>query len=390
MERRRQRQKLHKSFTHQPEKTTEKHTNPTKKVDRILFFLTLGLTILGLVAIADASAPLALSSFGNSFYFVRQQAISAVIGFIGLIVVSNIHYSVWKKLAPIIFAISVASLFIVLLPGVGSKLLGARRWIVIGGFNFQPSEFVKISLALFFAWLYERKAPYWWYLGTLGLLVGLIMVQPDLGTTIVVTTIGIVQLFLAGIPILYMAAVLGGGGLLGTLLILISSYRRERLFTFMNSIFDPIGKTSDQASTAAYHIRQILIAVGSGGMFGVGLGQSRQKYLFLPETATDSIFAILAEEIGFVGSFFLLALYAYFILRIIKIAHKAPDEFCTLFVVGVAAWVAGQMFFNIGSNVALVPLTGIPLPLISYGGTSLIAMLCAIGIVLNISKHSKN
>ncbi|MEK7526267.1 MAG: putative lipid II flippase FtsW [Patescibacteria group bacterium] len=377
MERKRQRQKLHE------------HSGSSKRTDKLLFFLTLGLTVLGLVAIADASAPLALSSFGNSFYFVKQQAISAVIGFIGLIILSNIHYSVWKKLAPVIFAVSVVSLIVVLLPGVGSKLLGARRWIVIGGFNFQPSEFVKISLSLFFAYLYARKSPYWWYLLTLGILIGLIMLQPDLGTTIVVTTIGITQLFLAGIPLLYMTAILAGGGLLGTLLIFISAYRRERLFTFVNSIFDPIGKTSDQASTAAYHIRQILIAVGSGGMFGVGLGQSRQKYLFLPETATDSIFAIIAEEIGFVGSFVLIVIYAYFILRIIKIANKAPDEFCTVFVTGIAAWVAAQMFFNIGSNVALVPLTGIPLPLISYGGTSLIAMLSALGIVLNISKYSK-
>jgi len=379
VERRKQRQKLQE---------VNRNTK-ANKIDRILFFLTLGLTVLGVAAIADASAPLALSSFGNSFYFVRQQAISAVIGFIALIVFSNIHYTFWKKLAPVIFSVTVILLVAVLIPGVGSSFLGARRWIVIAGFNFQPSEFVKISLALFFAYLYARKSPNWYYLVILGVLIGLIMLEPDLGTTIVVATIGVVQLFITGFPLIYMTGLLGAGGLLGSLLILISSYRRERLFTFLNTMIDPIGKTSQDAGGAAYHIRQILIAVGSGGIFGVGLGQSRQKYLFLPETATDSIFAIIAEEVGFIGSIILIGIYAYLILRIIKIAKNAPDDFSFVFVVGIASWVAGQMFFNIGSNVALVPLTGIPLPLISYGGTSLIAILSALGIVLNISKYSR-
>ncbi|MBX4205968.1 putative lipid II flippase FtsW [Candidatus Microgenomates bacterium] len=378
MERRRQKHQV----------TSIEKVSKKLKGDKILFLTTLFLVVLGLVVIADASAPLALSTFGNSFYFVKQQLISAIIGFLALIILSNIHFSFWKKLSPIIFAVSIISLIVVLLPGVGSKLLGARRWITIGGFNFQPSEFVKISLALFIAYLYDRKAPYWWYLATIGVLIGLIMLEPDLGTTIVVSSIGFVQIFLSGFPIMYMFGILGGGGVLGTLLILISKYRRERLFTFLSSIVDPIGKTADQASGSAYHIRQILIAVGSGGLFGVGLGQSRQKFLFLPETATDSIFAIIAEEIGFIGCFVLIGVFVYYIFRLIRIAKNAPDEFSTIFTIGVAAWIASQMFFNIGSMIALVPLTGIPLPFISYGGTSLIAILMAIGIVLNISKYA--
>ena len=352
------------------------------KGDRGLFWLTCLLLVLGILALADVSSPLALSTFGDSFYFVKQQVVWGALGFVILLVSSHIHYSFWKKLAPVIFGVSIVTLIAVLLPGVGSKLLGARRWIVLGPLNFQPAELVKLSLAMFFAWAYDRQLPYWVYIVTLGALGGLIMLQPDLGTTLVVLSVGLIQLFLAGIPFLKLGGVLFGGGILGALLIMFSSYRRARLATFLQSSTDPLG--------SSYHIRQILIAIGSGGLFGVGLGQSRQKYLFLPETATDSIFAVIAEEIGFVGGVIFICLLAFFLYKTIKIARQAPDRFSMLLAAGVSAWLGGQMLLNIASMVSLTPLTGIPLPFFSYGGSSLIMILFAVGVLLNISKHAKN
>jgi cell division protein FtsW len=180
---------------------------------------------------------------------------------------------------------------------------------------------------------------------------------------------------------MYFAIAGGSGGLGVLLLILLSDYRRERLFTFLKQTADPLD--------TGYHIRQILLALGSGGLMGVGLGHSRQKYLFLPETATDSIFPIIAEEIGFIGATIIILLFIYFIYRGILISSKAPDTFGKILAVGLTTWIGGQAFLNLGSMVALVPLTGVPLPFISYGGTALVTTMSACGILLNISKHGK-
>lgn len=208
------------------------------------------------------------------------------------------------------------------------------------------------------------------------------MLQPDLGTTLVVLAIGMTQLFLTGIPLWILGATILGGGVLGSVLILFSDYRRQRLMTYLQNSTDPLG--------SSYHIRQILIAIGSGGIFGVGLGQSRQKYLFLPETATDSIFAIVAEEIGFVGSLLFLFLLFLFLFKVFAVVNKAPDKFSKLLAAGISAWLGGQIVLNIASMTALTPLTGIPLPFFSYGGSSLVMILFAVGVLLNISKHARN
>jgi cell division protein FtsW len=205
------------------------------------------------------------------------------------------------------------------------------------------------------------------------------MLQPDLGTTMIIAVISMSQIFISGVNLFYfVGAVIAGVGA-SLLLILTSEYRKARLLTFLQQNGDPLGRD--------YHIRQILYALGAGGFFGVGLGQSKQKFLFLPETATDSIFAIIAEEIGFVGASLIIFTFIFFTLRILKIAQKAPDRFSQVFAVGIAAWIGGQVFLNLGSMVAVVPLTGIPLPFISYGGNALVSILSGIGILLNISKH---
>lgn len=349
-------------------------------IDRNLLILILIFVFVGLIAVADASAPQALNTYGDKFYLFKQQLMWAGVGIAALFITSKINYKFWEKIATPIFLLSLIPLLIVLLPNLGFKALGARRWIDTGLFNFQPSEIVKLSLSFFLAKVASKNKNAASYFLPLMVVVILIMLQPDLGTTLIVSTIGLSQIFVSGVSLLYFAGAIFIG-FLGTLgLILISPYRKERLLTFLQMERDPLG--------ASYHIRQVLLGLGAGGIFGVGLGASRQKYLFLPEAATDSIFAVIAEELGLIGAISIIFLFVFFIYKGLKIAMNAPDSFSKVLAVGITAWIGGQAFLNIASMVALVPLTGIPLPFISYGGSSLVTVLAACGILLNISKYS--
>lgn len=364
------RRKEVKTKTHKPE------------IDKTLFYLILSLVVIGLVFVADISAPQALNFFGDKFHFIKQQIVWATVGVLAMIIISNIHYSFWKKLAVPIFFTTVILLIAVLIPGISLKALGARRWISIGSINFQPSEVVKLALALYLAKVADSKItkPLAFFI-PLAIVCGLIMLQPDLGTTLVVGFIGITQIFVSGVPIVYFLGSLFTGIVGVIILIIASPYRRDRLMTFLQVGADPLGKE--------YHIRQILLALGSGGLFGLGIGQSKQKYLFLPEASTDSIFAAIAEEIGFIGSVALIILFAVFIYRSFKISERAPDQFSKILALGITAWIGGQMILNISSMTALTPLTGIPLPFFSYGGTSLSMILASCGILLNISRYGE-
>ncbi len=352
----------------------------TKTVDKKLLIVTLLLAGLGLLAVADASAPQALSVFSDKFYFVKQQAVWLIIGIVVMFLAAKIHYSFWEKIAVPLFIISLLGLIAVLIPGVGSRLLGARRWIALGPIGVQPSEIAKLTLAIFLAKAASKNKTFLLFFLAFAAVAGLIMLEPDLGTTVIITFLSLAQIFISGINIFYFI----GAGILITLsslfLIIVSPYRRERLMTFLKVAEDPLGKD--------YHIRQILLALGSGGLLGVGLGQSRQKFLFLPEAATDSIFAVVAEEMGFIGALVLISLFGFFIWQGFKIAKNAPDKFSQVLATGIVAWIGGQTLINIGSMVALVPLTGVPLPFFSYGGSSLVMVLFATGILLNISKHT--
>lgn len=351
-----------------------------KSVDRNLLILVLVLIFLGLVAIADASAPQALNAYGDKFFLLKQQVIWAAIGVVVLFIISKIHYSFWEKVATPFFFVTLALLIVVLLPNFGFKALGARRWIPLGFFSLQPSELVKLSLAMFLAKVASKnKGVLSFFIPPL-VVAGLVMLQPDLGTTLVIAVISFAQIFVSGVNFLYFAGLAGVSAIATILTIWLSPYRRERLLTFFETTRDPLGK--------GYHIRQILLGLGSGGVFGVGLGASRQKYLFLPEASTDSIFAVLAEEVGIVGSVVLIILFAFLVYKCFRVASSAPDKFSQVLAVGLAAWIGGQTFLNIASMVALVPLTGIPLPFLSYGGSSLVMILAACGIILNISKFS--
>ena len=350
-----------------------------KSIDRRLLIFVLILSGLGLLFIADASAPQALNNFSDQFYFVKQQAVWGFLGIILLFVASRIHYSFWEKMAVPIFAVGVVILALVLLPSVGVKTLGARRWLFIGSISLQPSEFIKLALAMYLAKAIAKKKSTLAYFLPLLLVAGLIIAQPDFGTMIVVSGIGLAQIFISGIKLIPLVGTLLVGGALSLLAILTSDYRKQRVLTYFELTKDPLG--------SAYHIRQILLALGSGGLLGVGLGQSRQKYLFLPEAATDSIFAVIAEEVGFIGASVIIIIFAMLIYRGFKIAKGAPDTFSQVLAVGITTWIGGQAFLNIAAMTAILPLTGIPFPFFSYGGSALTMVLFATGILLNISKY---
>jgi len=353
--------------------------NPLSQPDWVLVGLVLALTVFGIIMVGNASVVKAFQDFSDKFYYLRLQIYWAVIGLAGFFFASIFDYKHFSKIAVPLMVFVLISLVLVLIPGLGSQVLGARRWLNFGGFRFQPSELAKLAFILYLSLFFSKKRHLMPFLVILSILVGLVMMQPDLGTTVVLAATGLVVYFASGAPLLIIGLLGATGILAGTGLILSSSYRKERLLTFLNPGRDPLG--------ASYHIRQILIALGSGGLFGVGLGQSRQKYEYLPEVTTDSIFAVIGEELGFLGGIILIGVFLFLIWRGIKIAKEAPDDFGRLLAIGIVAWVGFQTIINLASMVALVPLTGIPLPFISYGGTSLILTLTAMGILVSISRQ---
>lgn len=349
-----------------------------KNIDWSLFWLAIGLAIFGVIMVYNASVVEAYRDFLDKYYYVKYQAVWALLGILAMISLSFFNYKNLKKLSPFLFFINIIFLILVLIPGIGLKVKGASRWINLGFFSFQPAELVKPTLTFYLAYLFSHRKSFLHFIFLTVIVAGLIMLQPDLGTTIVVLLTAFLIYFVAGASILELLPLALGGFLLGLCLILTSPYRKSRLLTFLDPMRDPLG--------ASYHIRQALIALGSGGLFGVGLGQSRQKYEYLPEATTDSIFAIIAEETGFVGAAIIILVFLMVIYRGFAIAQDAPDQFSRLLATGIICWLAVQIMLNLATMVALVPLTGIPLPFISYGGSSLIVALAGVGVLLNISK----
>lgn len=349
------------------------------KPDWFLASLVLGLTVFGVIMVGNASVVEAYRDFGDQFYYLKLQVQWAIFGILALIAASFFDYRKLRLLVTPLMIFTLLSLVLVLVPEIGIQALGARRWLGIGNFNFQPAELVKLAFVLYLASLLSKRKQAIPFLVLLGIILALIMLEPDLGTAVIVSASGMIVYFASGAPLL---AILGTGGLgflAGLGLILYSPYRRERLLTFFNPTRDPLG--------ASYHIRQVLIALGSGGIFGLGLGQSRQKYEYLPAATTDSIFAVIAEELGFIGASLVILAFLVLIWRGIRIAKDAPDEFGRLLATGITAWIGFQALVNLSAMVALVPLTGVPLPFISYGGSSLVLALTGVGILLNISKQ---
>ncbi|MCJ7827689.1 putative lipid II flippase FtsW [Patescibacteria group bacterium] len=348
--------------------------------DLWLVGVVLGLAIFGVIMIANVSPVAALSDYGDRLHFAKLQALWALIGLIGFGGMAVFPYQRWRKFVPFLLGLAVLLLLLVVLPSLGLSVFGAQRWLSFGFFSFQPIELVKLIYLMYLAaYLEKKKKPLPLLLVSL-LIIGLIMAQPDLGSTVVVAASGFLVYFVSGAP---WWQVVGGSvvGLLGGFwLILGSAYRKARLLTLLNPLRDPLG--------ASYHIRQILIAIGSGGLFGVGLGQSKQKYEYLPAVATDSIFAVVAEELGFIGGLSLIVVYVFFVWRGLRVAQASEDLFGRYLAVGIVGWLGIQTAINLAAMVALVPLTGITLPLVSYGGSSLVSTMMAAGVLVNISQYT--
>lgn len=349
---------------------------------RRILLITILLCLFGALVVFEASTTESLDTFGNKYTMTVQQMKWMGAGLLALAVSSYLPTSFWKKVAPFAYVAGIIGLVCIFIPGIGVHVNGAHRWISLAGFRFQPVEVMKFGMVLYFAqWLskHQRLGPF----ASLTLLpVALVMLQPDLGSTLILLSIAIGMYFTAKAP-LKPLLIAGVCGVIGVAVLIFSSpYRMDRLQTLLNPELDPLGQ--------GYHVRQITLALGNGGLFGTGLGQSKQKYRYIPELSTDSIFSIVAEETGFVGSTIVITLFILLVLSCFKSVNSLEeDSFEQLCTAGITIWLTSQIILNLGAVVALVPLTGIPLPLISRGGTSLVTILTAIGIFFSLARQRK-
>lgn len=352
-------------------------------IDFPLLFTVVVLMIFGLIMVYDSSVVHAVKDFGDSYYYIRQQAIWVVLGVISGIFFYHFDYHQFRRFAVPMVVVSVGLLVAVLIPGLGVSGGGAHRWLNFGFFSIQPAEIIKLTGIIYLASLFEKTSRIRPFIGLLVTVTFITAVlQRDLGSAIVFIAIAVLMYFVSGGPLWHFGVVLPFGIIGFLVLVLTSPYRIKRILAFLDPFSDTQGFT--------YHIAQVLIALGSGGFFGLGLGHSRQKFEYIPEVSTDSIFAIVGEELGFVGSFILILLFGTLIYRGFIIAEGAQDSFGKLLASGITFWLGVQTIINLSAMVALLPLTGVPLPFISYGGSALVINLTAIGILLNISKQAKN
>jgi len=325
--------------------------------------------------------------FNDSFRYVKQQALFIVLGIFLMISVSKIDYKIYYKKANIILGICLLLLVLVLIPGIGSVRNGSRSWFGIGSFGIQPSEFAKLGLIIFTSrylsksdkFIKSYKKGVFPILGVMGLIFGLIMLQPDMGTSMVLAVSIVSLLFIAGVNMKFFF----GAGLIGLIgivvLIIIAPYRMDRITSFVDPWSDPLG--------TGFQIIQSLYAIGPGGLLGTGFLKSIQKHFYLPEPQTDFIFSIIAEEFGVLGAFIVVGLFVFILYRGIKIALNTKDEFSKYLAFGMIFQIIFQTLMNLMVVIGLIPVTGVTLPFISYGGSSLLISLISIGILLNISRY---
>lgn len=358
-----------------------------KSLDLNLFFTVIALLSFGVVMVYSSSAVSAYVNFNDSYYFFKRQIIWVTLGIVAMLFTLNIDYHVWKKIGTPILLLTIFLLSLVLIPGFGKVVNGARRWLGFGSFYLQPSEIAKLSMVLFCsASLAKHQEKMTSFIKgllpqllILLLIFGLILKEPDLGTALAIGGTIFVLLFTAGAKLSHLTS-LGAVGVVGIIAaIILEPYRLKRLLAFSNPWADPLD--------TGYHIIQSLYALGSGGLFGVGLGRSREKFLYLPEPHTDFIFAILGEELGFIGTITVILLFFLFAWRGYKIAISAPDIYGSLLAAGLTTMIVMQALMNIAVVTASMPVTGIPLPFISFGGSALIFTLAGVGILLNISRY---
>jgi len=337
----------------------------------------------------SSSLALGLLDFNDANYYVSRQTIWAAIG-VGLLVsLMRLDYHWLRSVSPLLMLAAIVSLTAVLVPGIGLERNGATRWIALGPLPpVQPSEFAKLALIIYVAaWLAAKGGDvrsfalgFVPFVLMVGLVAGLILLEPDTGTATVLVLTTITLFFVAGASVTHIAALLGIGGVAMTLLILTSGYRLDRLMAYLRAEDDPTG--------LGFQTIQLLIALGSGGINGLGLGASRQKFFYIPGSHTDGVFAVVGEELGFIGAMGVVLLFVALVYRGFRVVFRARDDFGALLATGIICWISFQALINVGGITRAIPLTGIPMPFLSYGGSALAALLAAVGILLSVSRHA--
>jgi cell division protein FtsW len=356
--------------------------------DFIIFITVLALLSIGLIMVFSSTIYTSLPRHGDAFYFLKRQGGWAIIGLLAMLSVMKMDIYKIRKLAVPAFLFGLVLLVLVLLPGIGKEIKGSSRWLGVGSLSFQPSEVIKLIMVIFFAYSLSKFSqqnrnflrgllP---NLLALGLVSGLIMLQPDLGTTVAIAGTAYIMFFAGGAKGTHLWGLAFSGLIAVGIAIYVAPYRMERFTSFINPWADP--------SDSGFQIIQSLYAIGSGGFAGLGLTKSKQKLWYVPEQHTDFIYAIISEELGFIGASLILLLFLCLAWRGIKIALSAPDGFTCLLATGITTMIVLQAIINIGVVTGSMPVTGITLPLISYGGSSLIWTLIAVGLLLNISRYT--
>lgn len=357
----------------------------------MLILATAMLVVVGLLAVYSAGFPIGQADYGDTNYFVARQAAYAMMGLLAMSIFMQLDYRRLHSLSIIMMFIALAALLAVLIPGIGVEQNGARRWLSLGPLPpLQPSEFAKLAIIVYIAfWLASRgddvkrfSMGFLPFALMVSLVASLVIVEPDMGTTIIIVLTTSTLFFIAGASLTHLGLLVVGGGLITTALIWVADYRWQRILNFLGPSDDPQG--------ADYHVRQLLIAMGSGGPTGIGWGESRGKFGYIPGSHTDGVFAIIGEELGFIGAVAVIALFAFFVYRGLRTVLHSPDRFGALVGVGIVSWIAYQALINVGGITRSIPLTGVPLPFISYGGSSIMATLMGVGILLSVSRYGRD
>ena len=373
-----------------PKEITKKRVSRGIKTefDGVVFYTTMLLVFIGIIMVFSASFIQSKFKLDDSYYFLKRNLIYAVLGFIAMMFTAKLDYRFWDKNSRKL-GIGVIVLLILVLSPVGISLNGAQRWLGFGGLTIQPAELAKFATIIITAKLIEKKYDDIKSLtkGVLPLLImpgiffTLIILQPNLSTAGTVILVTFVMIFVAGMDMKIVYTMFGAGIALFGVMVAAAPYRLARVTSFLDPFKDPLG--------AGYQVIQGLYALGSGGLFGLGLGKSRQKYFYIPEPQNDFIFAIIGEELGLIGCAIVIMLFVLLVYRCIRIAIRCSDVFSCMLVVGIGGQIGIQAALNIAVATSSMPVTGVALPFISYGGTSLIIFMAAVGIVLNVSKHVK-
>jgi cell division protein FtsW len=365
-----------------------------KSVDKLFLGLIIGLSVFGLIVLLSASGPVSFQHYSDPLYFLRRQIMFGLLpGAVVFFLISRADERVLRRLAFPSLVASFILLLLVYVPGLGHAVGGSASWINVFGFRIQPSEFVKVTFLVYIsAWLAGTairegrgrrltKEEAISFFSALGVLVGLLVIQPDTGTMFVIAATAMLIYLASGAPLVWFFTVCGAGLAFLAVLVNVTKYRADRFMTFLHPELDPQG--------IGYHINQAFLAIGSGGLFGLGYGQSRQKFLYLPEVQGDSIFAVMAEELGFIVALLFLVAVGMLVWRCFVIAQGSKDPFGKFLAMGVGIWIGVQTFVNVASMTGLMPITGVTLPFVSYGNSSTLSMFMGLGLVAAVSRKNR-